>query len=282
MGGLNKYGPSRQTTFFLSYFPDPADTRCNNSAIMTSKRRRDVVLTSQWRYCCVMCPLGMTQVFQIWFHLNLFLDIHLTNSYMSLRKGLGNGLVPKCYTHPIINALPKPVVMIIVFCLLGLPYQRHFDVKRTSPANVIYLWDHRWYFLSNTSYTPLAYIFTSRPWRLYPAGIRLTGCRLILNFLVFNINLFQVICRMVQHHIQLELWMGGILVPCHPICASWKRQVFSMRRWTPHWLVISYLGLLFQHQSERLPRVSQAPAKVRNQGKISGLVADVFIGIGLS
>ena len=130
MGGLNKYGPSRQTTFFLSYFPDPADTRCNNSAIMTSKRRRDVVLTSQWRYCCVMCPLGMTQVFQIWFHLNLFLDIHLTNSYMSLRKGLGNGLVPKCYTHPIINALPKPVVMIIFFCLLGLPYQRHFDVKK--------------------------------------------------------------------------------------------------------------------------------------------------------
>ena len=38
--------------------PFPAETRRNNKIIMTSKRRRDVVLTSQWRDCCVECPLG--------------------------------------------------------------------------------------------------------------------------------------------------------------------------------------------------------------------------------
>ena len=31
------------------------DTRRKNNVIMTSKRRRDVVWTSQCRYCCVMC-----------------------------------------------------------------------------------------------------------------------------------------------------------------------------------------------------------------------------------
>ena len=36
----------------------PADTQRTNNAIMTSKRRRDVVLTSWWRYYCVVCPLG--------------------------------------------------------------------------------------------------------------------------------------------------------------------------------------------------------------------------------
>ena len=36
----------------------PAGTRRNYIVIMTSKRRRDVVLTSSWRYYCVMCPLN--------------------------------------------------------------------------------------------------------------------------------------------------------------------------------------------------------------------------------
>ena len=36
----------------------PAGTRRKNNVIMTSKRRRDVVLTSSWRYYCVVCPLG--------------------------------------------------------------------------------------------------------------------------------------------------------------------------------------------------------------------------------
>ena len=30
----------------------------NNNVFVTSKRPRDVVLTSQWRYYCVVCPLG--------------------------------------------------------------------------------------------------------------------------------------------------------------------------------------------------------------------------------
>ena len=34
----------------------------NNCAIMTSERRRDVVLTSQWRYYCVAYPLGCHQL----------------------------------------------------------------------------------------------------------------------------------------------------------------------------------------------------------------------------
>ena len=34
------------------------DTRRSNSVIMSSKRRRDVVLTSWLRYYCVICPLG--------------------------------------------------------------------------------------------------------------------------------------------------------------------------------------------------------------------------------
>ena len=33
-------------------------TRRNNNVIMTSKRRRDVILTPQWRHYCVVCPLG--------------------------------------------------------------------------------------------------------------------------------------------------------------------------------------------------------------------------------
>ena len=35
----------------------PADTRPNNNVIITSKRRCDVVLTLQWRYYYVACPL---------------------------------------------------------------------------------------------------------------------------------------------------------------------------------------------------------------------------------
>ena len=35
----------------------PADTRRNNYVIITSKRRRNVVLTLLWRYHCVLCPL---------------------------------------------------------------------------------------------------------------------------------------------------------------------------------------------------------------------------------
>ena len=37
----------------------PADRRLDNNVIVTSKRRRDVVLTSWWRYYCVLCPLGL-------------------------------------------------------------------------------------------------------------------------------------------------------------------------------------------------------------------------------
>ena len=33
-------------------------TRRNKNVTMTSTRIRDVVLTSQWRYYCVVCPLG--------------------------------------------------------------------------------------------------------------------------------------------------------------------------------------------------------------------------------
>ena len=36
----------------------PTDTRRNNNVIMTPKRRRNVVLTSKWRYFYVVCPLG--------------------------------------------------------------------------------------------------------------------------------------------------------------------------------------------------------------------------------
>ena len=36
----------------------PADTRCKTYVIMTSKRRRNVILTSEWHYCDV-CPLGL-------------------------------------------------------------------------------------------------------------------------------------------------------------------------------------------------------------------------------
>ena len=36
----------------------PVGTRRNNNVIMTSKRRRDVFLTSYWRHYCVVCPLG--------------------------------------------------------------------------------------------------------------------------------------------------------------------------------------------------------------------------------
>ena len=37
----------------------PAGTRRTNNVFMTSKRRRDVVLTAWWRYYCVVCPLRM-------------------------------------------------------------------------------------------------------------------------------------------------------------------------------------------------------------------------------
>ena len=36
----------------------PADMWRNDNAIAMSKRRCDVVLMSQWRYYCVVCPLG--------------------------------------------------------------------------------------------------------------------------------------------------------------------------------------------------------------------------------
>ena len=36
----------------------PTGTRRNNDVIITSKRRGDIVLTSLWRYYCVLCPLG--------------------------------------------------------------------------------------------------------------------------------------------------------------------------------------------------------------------------------
>ena len=37
------------------------DMRRNNNVIMTSERRRDVVLMSLWRYYCVVCPLGYVE-----------------------------------------------------------------------------------------------------------------------------------------------------------------------------------------------------------------------------
>ena len=50
--------------YFFFIFPPhggdiPMGTWRNNNVIMTSKRRRDVVLTSEWRYYCVACPLGL-------------------------------------------------------------------------------------------------------------------------------------------------------------------------------------------------------------------------------
>ena len=45
----------------VSYIPSiaAADTRGNDNVIMTSKRRCGVVLTSLWRYHCVMCRWGV-------------------------------------------------------------------------------------------------------------------------------------------------------------------------------------------------------------------------------
>ena len=53
----------------------PVDIQRNNNVIMTSKRRRDVVLTSQWRYYCVVCPLGC--------------DIFVWNSNHTQRTSIG-------------------------------------------------------------------------------------------------------------------------------------------------------------------------------------------------
>ena len=49
-------GPSPGSKPYSMIYPE--DTRRDNNVVMTSKRRRDVVLTSQWRYYCVVCPLG--------------------------------------------------------------------------------------------------------------------------------------------------------------------------------------------------------------------------------
>ena len=38
-----------------------ADTRRKNNVIMTSKRRRDLVLMSKWRYYCALCPLERSE-----------------------------------------------------------------------------------------------------------------------------------------------------------------------------------------------------------------------------
>ena len=47
----------------------PTGTCRNNNVIMTSKRRRHVVLTSSWRCYCVVCPLGWGLVCELkpWF-----------------------------------------------------------------------------------------------------------------------------------------------------------------------------------------------------------------------
>ena len=51
--------PHDQQKLIMAY---PTGTRRNDNVIMTSKRRRDVVLTSLWRYFCVVCQLGCVMV----------------------------------------------------------------------------------------------------------------------------------------------------------------------------------------------------------------------------
>ena len=58
-------------------------TQCNNNVNITSKRRYTVVLTSQWRYFCIVCPLGSFPF--SWSDINFGLD-HLS------RKGSRTGL----------------------------------------------------------------------------------------------------------------------------------------------------------------------------------------------
>ena len=53
----------------------PADIRRNNMVNMTSKRRRDVSLTSLWRYYCVVCPLGVDTNFVGWLWNLMFVHI---------------------------------------------------------------------------------------------------------------------------------------------------------------------------------------------------------------
>ena len=62
--GINGTFISHNTTKYMLhdatwwYFLPSQRTQRKN-VIMTLKRRRDVVLTSQWRYYCVVCPFGL-------------------------------------------------------------------------------------------------------------------------------------------------------------------------------------------------------------------------------
>ena len=49
----------------------PVDTWLNDNLIITSKRRRDVVLTWSWCYYYVMCPLGCRNENPEMLHANL-------------------------------------------------------------------------------------------------------------------------------------------------------------------------------------------------------------------
>ena len=51
----------RYTNMDVACHRIPADPRCNDIVIMTSKRRCDIVLTSYWRYYCIVCPLRWVQ-----------------------------------------------------------------------------------------------------------------------------------------------------------------------------------------------------------------------------
>ena len=66
------------------------DTRRKNNVIMTSKRRRDVVLMSKWRYYCAVCPLERSESTAIqWRRINVMVSQITGNSIVFLIASSG-------------------------------------------------------------------------------------------------------------------------------------------------------------------------------------------------